>query len=127
MSCAFRYLPQCHAVQKNARHPVGSSASTTRIAPPTGRQVARNVLERLTIVVPYRSNTPTVIPIAIAGLRKFALASAPSATTQSGFRSIPSQKAHDGFRGGANSWPIKAPRSLLPRDRTLWTNSKKPR
>jgi Haemolysin-III related len=35
--------------------------------------------------------------------------------------------AHDGFRGGANNWPIKAPRSLLPRARTLCTNSKNPR
>jgi hypothetical protein len=29
------------SVQKYARHPVGSSTSTTRIAPPAGRQVAR--------------------------------------------------------------------------------------
>jgi hypothetical protein len=32
------------SVQKYARQPVGSSTSTTRIAPPAGRQVARNVL-----------------------------------------------------------------------------------
>ena len=36
--------------------------STTRITPPTGRQVARNVLYRLTVGFPYRSNTPVVQP-----------------------------------------------------------------
>ena len=41
------------SVQKYARHPVGSSTSTTRITPPAGRQVARNVLYRLTAGSPY--------------------------------------------------------------------------
>ncbi len=40
------------SVQKYARHPVGSSTSTTRITPPTGLQVARNVLYRLTVATP---------------------------------------------------------------------------
>jgi hypothetical protein len=34
------------SVQKNARHPVGSSTITIRIKPPAGRQVARKVLFR---------------------------------------------------------------------------------
>ena len=34
------------SVQKKATHPSGSSTSTTRIMPPTGRQVATNVLYR---------------------------------------------------------------------------------
>src|SRR5439155_10410201 len=42
------------SVQKNATQPVGSSTSTTRIAPPAGRQVARNVLYRLAVGLPYR-------------------------------------------------------------------------
>ena len=37
------------------------------------------------------------------------------------------RKAQDGLQGGANNWPIRAPNSLLPRARTLWTNSKNPR
>jgi hypothetical protein len=45
------------SVQKNARHPVGSSTSTTRIRPPAGRQVARNVLYRLAARSPYRVKT----------------------------------------------------------------------
>src|SRR3954454_24020177 len=36
------------SVQKNARHPFDSSTRTTRITPPAGRQVARNVLYFLT-------------------------------------------------------------------------------
>ena len=44
------------SVQKYALQPAGSSTSTTRIAPPAGRQVARNVLYRLTASSPYRSN-----------------------------------------------------------------------
>ena len=43
------------SVQKYARQPVGSSTSTTRITPPAGRQVARNVLYRLTTFTPYSS------------------------------------------------------------------------
>jgi hypothetical protein len=35
--------------------------------------------------------------------------------------------AHDGLQGGASKRPINAPNSLLPRARTLWTNSKNPR
>src|SRR5512135_1008334 len=35
--------------------------------------------------------------------------------------------AHDGLQGGTNNWPISAPNSLLPRARTLCTNSKNPR
>ena len=54
------------SVQKNATHPVGSFTSTTRITPPTGRQVARNVLYRLTVGFPYRSNTPVVQPRCLA-------------------------------------------------------------
>src|SRR4029077_18093567 len=45
------------SVQKNATHPLGSSTSTTRIAPPAGRQVATNVLYRFRVGFPYRSNT----------------------------------------------------------------------
>jgi thioredoxin reductase (NADPH) len=36
------------------------------------------------------------------------------------------KEAHDGLQGGATNWPIRAPNSLLPRARTLCTNSKKP-
>ena len=39
--------------------------------------------------------------------------------------SIP--KAPDRFRGGVTRRPINAPNTLLPRARTLWRNSKKPR
>src|SRR6202020_1572632 len=44
------------SVQKHARQPFGSSTSTTRITPPAGLQVARNVLYFLTTFSPYRSN-----------------------------------------------------------------------
>ena len=50
------------SVQKNATHPVGSSTSTTRIAPPAGRQVATNVLYRFAAGSPYRSNAPEAHP-----------------------------------------------------------------
>jgi hypothetical protein len=40
------------SVPKDARHPAGSSTRTTRIVPPAGRQVARNVLYRLTVFSP---------------------------------------------------------------------------
>ncbi len=36
-------------------------------------------------------------------------------------------KAHDGFRGGASRRASKAPKTPLPRARTLWMNSKNPR
>ena len=35
--------------------------------------------------------------------------------------------AHDGLQGGDSKRPIKEPNSLLPRARTLCTNSKNPR
>ena len=44
------------SVQKNARHPVGSFTITTRINPPAGFHVARNVLYFLTTSAPYNSN-----------------------------------------------------------------------
>src|SRR5688500_7825804 len=50
------------SVQKNAIHPFGSSTSTTRVTPPTGRHVASNVLYRFTAVLPYNSNVPVVHP-----------------------------------------------------------------
>ena len=46
------------SVQKNATQPVGSSTSTTRIAPPAGRQVARNVLYRFAVGFPYSVERP---------------------------------------------------------------------
>ncbi len=36
-------------------------------------------------------------------------------------------EAHDGFRGGASRRASKAPKTPLPRARTLWMNSKNPR
>ena len=42
------------SVQKYARQPVGSSTSTTRITPPAGRQVARNVLYSLDRLLPVQ-------------------------------------------------------------------------
>ncbi|WP_088256751.1 hypothetical protein [Fimbriiglobus ruber] len=50
------------SVQKYARHPVGSSTTTTRMAPPAGRHVATNVLYRLTVAFPYRTNVPVDYP-----------------------------------------------------------------
>ncbi len=45
-------------LQKYARQPCGSSTNTTRITPPAGRHVARNVLYRLTSVPSYSLKTP---------------------------------------------------------------------
>src|SRR4051794_27171179 len=50
------------SVQKYARHPAGSSTSTTRITPPAGFHVARNVLYRLVTGSPYRVNASVVHP-----------------------------------------------------------------
>jgi hypothetical protein len=50
------------SVQRNARHPVSTSTSTTRIGPPAGRRVARSVLYRLTVGSPYEATTSAVRP-----------------------------------------------------------------
>jgi hypothetical protein len=50
------------SVQKNATHPFGSSTSTTRMAPPAGRQVATNVLHFFAAGFPYRSKVPVAHP-----------------------------------------------------------------
>ncbi len=50
------------SVQKKATHPLGSSTNTTRIAPPTGRHIATNVLYRFFARLPYKSKMLVVQP-----------------------------------------------------------------
>ncbi len=53
--------PAVGSEQKNATHHLGSSTSSSRIAPPAGRHVATNVLY-FVVDLPYRVNVPVVHP-----------------------------------------------------------------
>ena len=50
------------SVQKTATHPLGSSTSTTRIAPLTAATSPQNVLYRFFARLPYKSKMPVIQP-----------------------------------------------------------------